>query len=480
MGQGGYLWIVNATTKELKLTHEHSYQMNSWSFSDIAANVRKRFYIEFDQGVFHTVTDDAGEADFQLEGTSTSFQLQVRWFRDTGRFLRVDWSGTSTSEFTVFPPPLSGTTGELGWIHNGDLCMLIQEKGTTLSSEILAPISTSARVETQLIVPPEVARDALSSLTGIPTASIGDDVTTAMAKRMASSAHLTEAPRTGLGTQWMKYYGDTLGSLTLTEMTLPGTHDSGTYQPVSPFGRPWVQTQSISLREQLNLGIRVLDLRIGQNSPGNYIISHGDWRTHYSLCEALQEVKEFICATDMEIVILDFHRFNALSSEDFDYDQLKEQVQALLQDYYLPVGEGKGKSLNEIWQRPASERERIVIAWNSNTIDTSYMWPGVNQHWYSNANNIDKLYSDIESDFSHPPPSTEMWSTCVFATVGVIDTPRVNAEELRPTIDTWFYGCATWTLKANIITTDFFQLYNNSVQASICANILKAGLKNHN
>ena len=92
--------------------------------------------------------------------------------------------------------------------------------------------------------------------------------------------------------------------------------------------------------DQLNRGIRVLDVRIGQNSPGDYIISHDTWRTKYSLSQALQEIKSFISATEKEIVILDFHRFNQLSKESFDYDQLKSQVKLALKGYYLPVHHG--------------------------------------------------------------------------------------------------------------------------------------------
>lgn len=136
----------------------------------------------------------------------------------------------------------------------------------------------------------------------------------------------------------------------LTEMTLPGTHDSGTYEPVSVFGMPWIQTQNLSLLDQLNRGIRVLDLRIGQNSPGDYIISHDKWHTKYSLSQALQEVKDFISATDKEIVILDFHRFNQIGDQSFDYDQLKRQVKSSLNGYYLPVSQGQGKTLSEIWK----------------------------------------------------------------------------------------------------------------------------------
>ena len=110
--------------------------------------------------------------------------------------------------------------------------------------------------------------------------------------------------------------------------------------------------RSFSLRDQLDLGIRVLDLRIGQNSPGEYIISHDTWRTHYSLSNALREVTDFIRATDKEVVILDFHRFNNLGDGSFDYDKLKSQVQRSLDGYCLPVDQSQGMTFHEIWTKP--------------------------------------------------------------------------------------------------------------------------------
>ena len=94
--------------------------MHSWSFGDISANSKKRFYIEFDRGTLTKHTNDAGEAGFQVEGTGTHFQLQARWAQGSGCSLHVDWSATDTNMFTVFPPPplngFSSMIGKLGWI----------------------------------------------------------------------------------------------------------------------------------------------------------------------------------------------------------------------------------------------------------------------------------------------------------------------------------------------------------------------------
>ena len=66
MGQGGYLWIVHATSKTLSFSSKHSYQMESWDFEDIDANSLKRFHIQFEDRLFTTDTDDAGKVTVQV------------------------------------------------------------------------------------------------------------------------------------------------------------------------------------------------------------------------------------------------------------------------------------------------------------------------------------------------------------------------------------------------------------------------------
>ncbi len=414
MSQQESLWIVNATGKTLKLTGVHSAHMKQWNFTDIQAQSQTNFPVEFE------ASGATADATYQLEGTDTRFQLQA--LGSKGQQLQVDWAGTNARDYTIFPPPITGvTTSLIKWVENGSVCVLIQSKSATIPST------------------PQL---------------------------------------TTLGTQWMEYYSDVIHNLTLTELCIPGTHDSGTYQPKFELGQAWVRTQSLSLRNQLDMGIRSLDLRIGQTQPGDYIITHDTWQTKYTLTRALGEVIDFIKATKVEIVVLDFHRFNVLDNgKSFDFDQLKAQVKSLLQGYFISAPEGIGKTLFELWHRPNFAQERIVITWNDPSIDASYMWPGVDQHWYSTADSKDKLFAALSTDFSNPPSRDQMWASCVFRTPGIVQTPFINSKELRGTVDNWFYGCADWTLKANILNTDFCPDFNNVIHAAICASLLNGKKK---
>ncbi len=63
---------------------------------------------------------------------------------------------------------------------------------------------------------------------------------------------------------WMSYISD---STRLSEINIPGTHDSGTrYVDYST----WAQTQNFTIPEQLNKGVRFIDIRLGYRSTSGY------------------------------------------------------------------------------------------------------------------------------------------------------------------------------------------------------------------
>jgi 1-phosphatidylinositol phosphodiesterase len=70
---------------------------------------------------------------------------------------------------------------------------------------------------------------------------------------------------------WMKYVD---GNLTLSELTIPGTHDTGTFrlQSLGP-----AKCQELKLSEQLQAGIRFLDIRVakGDKNDGVLWLYHG-------------------------------------------------------------------------------------------------------------------------------------------------------------------------------------------------------------
>ncbi|GMH35123.1 hypothetical protein BSKO_02991 [Bryopsis sp. KO-2023] len=519
-GPAATLWIANDTSQTVKVKKQTSYHMPGWKFVDVPPRSCKSFKIMFAQGWFKFETSDKGTAIFEVLGGGT-FKVVASW----GPFprLSVDWKGVDADAITVFPPPnADDKVCDLGWSEDGTMCLLLQDKVSSRHPTDIEPsavsnalledaLETQDSQEAEVSVEPCLEFDHLwaspyqearnssprkcssgsHSSSAYPRlqfetqdakkifAALGpsdeDKITDEDASKFAlalASKERTPMPVGGWERNWMEKYADVIGGLTLEKMSLPCSHDSGTYSGISPFAQMYAKTQSLSISRQLELGIRVLDIRIGQYSPGNYIISHDIWRTDYTLANALKEVKEFVDSTEKEIVVLDFHRFNVLMWKDmgFDFKALRTQIKAALGEHYIPALVGKGKTLNEIWENSAGRR--IIVCWNGPSPD-EYMWPRVDQHWYQHANDLTDLGRAISEDIKKGEKGDGFWSMCVFRTVDFDHTPHSNAKDAFSEIEGWFFGCSKWTQAANIIAVDFFYEFSNVVQACVCANLLK-------
>ncbi|XP_014291091.1 uncharacterized protein [Halyomorpha halys] len=84
---------------------------------------------------------------------------------------------------------------------------------------------------------------------------------------------------------WMEYNMESLGGRTLRQISIPGSHTAGMSKldGHSTYGKPCnVLTQSYSVGEQLNLGIRYLDIRPvindGKYLTGKYSLIQGSWQ----------------------------------------------------------------------------------------------------------------------------------------------------------------------------------------------------------
>lgn len=112
------------------------------------------------------------------------------------------------------------------------------------------------------------------------------------------------------GQNWMQNIGD---GTTLARMSMPGTHDTMTLGG-SSYG-PSVQTQTMTLIEQLYSGIRVIDIRLVHNNNA-FDIYHGSVFLHTNFDDVLTIVSSFLAANPTETVLM---RARQESSTTGDY-----------------------------------------------------------------------------------------------------------------------------------------------------------------
>ncbi|MER7465790.1 phosphatidylinositol-specific phospholipase C [Streptomyces sp. NPDC097981] len=112
----------------------------------------------------------------------------------------------------------------------------------------------------------------------------------------APASARTLGARSALGTQdWMAGLGD---STALQRMTIPGTHDSGARQ-----GGLFVACQNTSIAEQLDAGIRFLDVRC-RVTGGSFAIHHGSFYQGLMFGDVLVACADFLAAHPSETVLM--------------------------------------------------------------------------------------------------------------------------------------------------------------------------------
>ncbi|SDT32836.1 Beta/Gamma crystallin [Paenibacillaceae bacterium GAS479] len=293
----------------------------------------------------------------------------------------------------------------------------------------------------------------------------------------------------------------------LRNVILPGTHDSGTgvfddagfdeslapdlintsqiYQYVIPTGpvKSQSRTQDYNVGEQLNAGIRYLDLRVGPNqyfSGTSFQNQETTLRTMHGLYgeymeSILQSTKNFLDANPKEIVVLDFQHFYSMTNTS--YTHLKDRIQYYLGDKLVPKSYGINTKLSTLW----NENKRVIVYygthnyWSGATTKASGAVPSqfTNEPWVWDRNAAMRSAWMNESSAGNLKPKLE---TEVNAAASYPNQLHVVQNVVTPSVGTSVASIAAsanalamnglqsdWPSKGvNVIMLDFFN-YNDIV-----------------
>ena len=179
-----------------------------------------------------------------------------------------------------------------------------------------------------------------------------------------------------------------LGPKTLSEVVLPGSHDSGTSGIDDISGPAVAKAQTRTIGEQLADGIRYFDFRVHEAlhgdcaNPSVFRFYHGralgddvGGGHHYSyqLIDGLQAVKDFCQdpANAKEIIILDFQKIDLWYNDGRATGVLLRTVWDYLNPYVLPFDgtyammDINAHTLQDIWtlnQQRGEQRQVVVLA----------------------------------------------------------------------------------------------------------------------
>ncbi|CBN77702.1 conserved unknown protein [Ectocarpus siliculosus] len=271
-------------------------------------------------------------------------------------------------------------------------------------------------------------------------------------------------------TEWMKTYASALANLKLSEMSLPGTHDSGTAKMHNPVVSPWATTQNLGVLAQLKAGVRVLDLRcgyVGREAQKNdrvqdgIAVVHDKHRTSLSLRKALECIKGFVQAHPSELVLLDFHRFPGLG-HGAPHEKAAAVVLSVLGGEEPVMVHPKFRHL-PFGRIMSQQKGRVGILWNAVEAREPHFWPGVRQAW-TGAESVRSLHDLAEAELGDK--NGLLWSLPLVLPAGV---PR-PVPHIPEHLDDWLSAGGVWQDHASIVACDFVeetQLVRNCVGACL-------------
>ncbi len=272
-----------------------------------------------------------------------------------------------------------------------------------------------------------------------------------------------------------------IGKLRIDELILAGTHNAGMDKKSPNISLPQEITQDVSPLEQIQNGIRVLDLRVSfypRHPPGHplrFQIFHATSSGRTIATDILGAVNGFYASLEAcgdpakEIVILDFHQFRGFT------DQAHGELAQLILDRCgerLIAHKLRYLKLDELWARHPGRN--VVIAYDDSAAHWQF-WSGVDQCWAGSnlisAANL-KLFMDEVADSFKPDYQLQSIQCAKYV------LPFHVPDDFSDKINDWFKSesASSYIQKFHIINTDW-SLRSEIVSNCIHANMIKAGLR---
>ncbi|NFX87451.1 phosphatidylinositol-specific phospholipase C [Staphylococcus aureus] len=114
----------------------------------------------------------------------------------------------------------------------------------------------------------------------------------------------------------------------LTEINMPGSHDSGSFTLTDPVKSVWAKTQDKDYLTQMKSGVRFFDIR-GRASADNMIsVHHGMVYLHHELGKFLDDAKYYLSAYPNETIVMSMKK-------DYDSDsKVTKTFEEIFREYY--------------------------------------------------------------------------------------------------------------------------------------------------
>lgn len=267
-----------------------------------------------------------------------------------------------------------------------------------------------------------------------------------------------------------------IDTLSLCELTLPGTHNAGSdwkaSWPLIP-GAHWLACQHESFYAQLSHGSRALDIRLMYDADapllGKFCIHHNGYRNGRTLGHLVTDVEIFLQENPNEFIILDFHE---LKGDQFDFVYFKSMMMHFLGRRIIPT-KNLSLSLHQLKQISSMQRILVATPWNR-ALDQNVFHEQIKHKWSgSSITDAADLKQHIINVLKYPPGTWAPWSLSATSY-----TRSGGPVDIHDELDSWFDPKKSdWASKCNIINVDFIE-ESNIVSYCRTVNLTKASKRN--
>lgn len=190
-------------------------------------------------------------------------------------------------------------------------------------------------------------------------------------------------------TTWMSQLAPITGKRNLTEIFIPGSHDSATYKLeynvgkgqdipkavdivtgkniVGPILKKWSQAQNLEILAQLNEGIRYLDLRvIYRDSKKQFYTVHGLYGP--SLTDVLAQIDIFTKIHPKEIIIIEVGDLRYMPKGEQSHRDLIEIFKKTFGSKLIDKSMGLKTPIETLW----ANNKQILLMYNNTNIANQY------------------------------------------------------------------------------------------------------------
>ena len=279
-----------------------------------------------------------------------------------------------------------------------------------------------------------------------------------------------------------------LSTLPLTQIPIPGTHDSGSYgitpsSPwaltgkdqfgfltelpgflqdliVKPIAAGWGKTQSKTIYEQFADGIRYVDLRLTNEPDGQIYLEHGLRSVLFD--DVVADIAAFSTEHPQEVLVIYIQGIKNFSAET--HAEVIAEMDAAFGSRMVPRALGTSATLGDLW---AIDRNVIVVYNNAGVVAADPdLWPDSTLYRpWPNFQSVPALLGANEANLASRPPGSiwgmfgEPTPNFVNYVTGILTLGTRNIEEfmfnVHGPVQQWMR--VNFKESVNLVTADWYQ-----------------------